>query len=432
MTRLSTALRSRTELLFFRLAISAGVVALLALAATMFLQHGVNEVVVFATVCLIAAVLPFSEMVHRPTLRLAPQAGARPEAASPRGFLLRIGVVGVGQAGGLAVERLLAAEATGAIELVGVAIDSDVAALARLKAPTKVLIGEKRREGRGTSGDPDEGRLAAMEDVDRLCDALAGVDATIIVAGLGGGVGTGAAPVIAQVASQLRRDALVVGAVTLPLRLEGTVATRNAVAGLLVLRECCAAVFETSHEQVLSALTADTPMAEVYAHGARHLQGLVDTLNDWMAPAGFGASAGTGELSRVLQELGNRRGAASIGVGVGEGPRRTMEAARQALLGSILGPLDLRASRVVLLTLRAPADVAVGEVSELRKFLAEHVAFDAEVLFRVVYDDAMGPAVRVGVIAIGTRQALANAMEEEQAAPSPAVDISGWRKKKPM
>jgi cell division protein FtsZ len=149
-----------------------------------------------------------------------------------------------------------------------------------------------------------------------------------------------------------------------------------------------------------------------------------------MAPAGFGASSGTGELSRVLQELGNRRGPASIGFGVGQGPRRTVEAAQQALSGSILGPLDLRASRVVLLTLRAPADVAVGEVSELRKFLGEHVAFDAEVLFRVVYDPAMGQSVRVGLIAVGTRQALANPMDEEQAAAVPVVDISVWRKKK--
>jgi cell division protein FtsZ len=428
MNRLSTVLRSRTEQLLLRLVVTAGVVVLLALTATMLLRQGVNEAVVFTSVCLIAAALPFSEMV--PTSRTSRQANERPEPPTLPAFRTRIGVVGIGQAGGLAVERLLATGEAGAIELVGIAVDTDVAALARIKAPAKVLIGERRREGRGTAGNPEEGRLAAMDDVERLCDALVGVDATIIVAGLGGGVGTGAAPVIASIASQLRGDALVVAAVTLPLRLEGTVATRNAVAGLLVLRESCAAVFETGHEQVLSALAADTPMADVYFHGARHLQALVDTLSDWMAPTGFGASAGTGELSRVLQELGNRRGPASIGVGVGVGPHRTVEAARQALSGSVLGPLDLRASRVVLLTLRAPADVAVGEVSELRKLLGEHVAFDAEMLFRVIHDPTMGQSVRVGLIAVGTRQALANPMDEEQPAPSPAVDISGWKKRK--
>jgi cell division protein FtsZ len=308
----------------------------------------------------------------------------------------RIKVVGVGGGGGNAVSRMIASGLSG-VEFI--AVNTDLQALRVNRAPVKIQIGTKLTKGLGAGANPDVGRQAAIEDTEKICDALEGADMVFITAGLGGGTGTGAAPVVASIASQLGGEAaevLSVAVVTLPFGLEGKRRMSQGLDGLSQLRECVDAVIAIPNDRLLQTIARNTPVTEAFRIADDVLRQAVQGISDIILIPGQ-INLDFADVRAVMRGMGQ----AVMGTGIGEGENRAVEAAQRAISNPLLEDTSIEGARGVIVNITGGPDLSLAEASEATALITKAADPQANVIYGIVTDEAMGEAVKITVIATG-------------------------------
>ena len=302
-----------------------------------------------------------------------------------------IKVIGVGGAGGNAVDRMIEAGVTGVDFLVA---NTDSQALRLAKAPVKIHIGAKVTKGLGAGAKPEIGREAALEDTNVILEHLDGADMVFVTAGLGGGTGTGAAPIIASLASEL--GALVVAVVTSPFRFEGPRRRRNAEHGLSELKGSVDTVITISNDKLLATVPADTPFKEAFGIADDVLRQAVQGISDLINVPGV-INLDFADVKTIMQGMG----VALMGSGSAAGDNRAIEAAQLAISSPLLEEANINGARGVLLNIVGGSDLTMMEINEAASLIHEACDPDAEIIFGAVTDDKHTGDVTVTVIATG-------------------------------
>jgi len=308
----------------------------------------------------------------------------------------KIKVVGVGGGGGNAIGRMIASGLQG-VEFI--AINTDLQALRGNRAPLKIQIGGKLTKGLGAGANPEVGRQAAVEDTEKICDALEGADMVFITTGLGGGTGTGAAPVVASIAGQLGGDTgnvLTVAVVTLPFSLEGKRRMGQALDGLAQLRECVDSVIAIPNDRLLQTIARNTPVAEAFRVADDVLRQAVQGISDIITVPGL-INLDFADVRAVMKDMGQ----AVMGTGLGEGENRALEAAQRAISNPLLEDSTIEGAKGVIVNITGGNDLSLAEAAEATALITKASDPEANVIYGIVTDDAMGQAVKVTVIATG-------------------------------
>ena len=316
-----------------------------------------------------------------------------------------IKVIGVGGGGGNAVQRMAEQDFDG-VELI--AANTDAQALKNLNVPSTLQLGETTTKGLGAGADPEVGRSAAVEDRDTIHRTLTGADMLFITAGMGGGTGTGAAPVIAQIAKGI--DILTVAVVTRPFEFENR--ARIADAGIAELREHVDSLIEIPNDKLLEMLDEDTGMDEAFATADEVLRGAVQGIADIIIRPGRW-NVDFADVRTVMSE----RGTAIMGTGQAAGADRARVAVEQAILSPLLEDIDPHGARGVVVNITS-AKLTIGEFRAVGNTVRELAAKDSTVVLGHVEDPEMGEEVRVTVVATG----LGRAVSTETERPEIAVD----------
>jgi cell division protein FtsZ len=317
------------------------------------------------------------------------------EGASPA----KISVVGVGGGGGNAVSRMIDAGLQG---VRFVAVNTDVQALWSNRALTKVQIGQKITNGLGAGANPEVGRRAAIDDTEAICEALNGSDMVFIATGLGGGTGTGAAPVVASVASRLRGDnahVLTVAVVTLPFALEGKKRMDQAREGLAELRKYADSVIAIPNDRVLHSVPRNTPVHEAFSVADDVLLQAVQGITDIITLPGQ-INVDFADVRAIMKNTGR----AVMGIGMGEGPLRALTAAQRAVTNPLLEDSSMQGAKSIVVNITGGVDLSLAETSEATGFITRVADPEANVIYGIVTNEALRNAVRVTVIATGFDQ----------------------------
>ena len=286
-----------------------------------------------------------------PPLRMTLDEQERPSA--------RIKVIGVGGGGGNAVSRMVRAGLDGVEFIVA---NTDLQALRLSQAPIKVQLGAKLTRGRGAGADPLVGRQAALEDTDLLVDTLAGADMVFVTTGLGGGTGTGGAPVIASLAAEL--GALTVAVVTKPFRFEGRKRSEQAERGLAELRKSVDSVITISNDRLLATIERRTPLVEAFGTADDVLRQAIQGISDLILVPGL-INLDFADIKAIM----NGRGVAVMGTGIGSGETRAVDAARLAISSPLLEDASIDGARGVIINVTGGPDLTLVEVSEASSML---------------------------------------------------------------
>jgi len=303
----------------------------------------------------------------------------------------RIKVIGVGGGGSNAVNRMVLANFEGVEFIVA---NTDVQALRMNAAPVKIQIGGKLTKGLGAGADPSVGRHAALEDTEKIIQALDGADMVFVTAGLGGGTGTGAAPVIASLASEL--GALTVAVVTKPFKFEGKKRQLQAERGLDALRDCVDTIITIPNERLLTIIDRTTPMTEAFATADDVLRQAIQGISDLILVPGL-INLDFADVKTIMAGMGM----AMMGTGVAEGPDRAMEAARRAISSPLLEGASVNGARGVIINVTGGPDLSLVEVSEASCIVQEAADEDANIIFGAVVDTLLKGKVKITVIATG-------------------------------
>jgi len=311
----------------------------------------------------------------------------------------RITVVGVGGGGGNAVSRMIDAGLQG---IKFVAVNTDVQALWSNRSLVKVQIGEKLTNGLGAGANPDVGKRAATDDTEKICEALDGSDMVFITTGLGGGTGTGAAPVVASIASRLGGESshvLTVAVVTLPFSLEGKKRMEQARERLAELKKYADSVIAIPNDRVLHSVPRNTPVHEAFSLAddvlLQAVQGITDII---MLPGQINVDFA--DVRAVMR----RSGHAVMGIGMGEGPLRALTAAQRAVTNPLLEQSSMQGARSIVVNITGGPDLSLAETSEATGFITRVADPDANVIYGIVTNESLRNAVRVTVIATGFEQ----------------------------
>jgi cell division protein FtsZ len=303
----------------------------------------------------------------------------------------RIKVIGVGGGGSNAVNRMVAAGLDG-VEFV--VANTDVQALRLNAAPVKLQIGAKLTKGLGAGADPNVGRQAALEDTEKLIEALDGADMVFVTTGLGGGTGTGAAPVIASLASEL--GALTIAVVTKPFRFEGRKRQLQAQQGLEELRECVDTVITIPNERLLATIARTTSLNDAFTSADDVLRQAIQGISDLILVPGL-INLDFADVKTIMAGMG----LAIMGTGVGEGDARAMAAANAAISSPLLEDASVKGARGVIINVTGGPDLSLIEVSEASAIIQEAAHEDANIIFGAVVDAKMQGKVKITVIATG-------------------------------
>ena len=301
-----------------------------------------------------------------------------------------IKVIGVGGGGNNAVNRMVASGLKGVDFL---AVNTDAQALAQSSASTKIQIGEKLTKGLGAGANPEVGTKAAEENRDSIQAGLRGADMVFITAGMGGGTGTGAAPVVAEVAKEC--GALTVGVVTRPFTFEGRRRQSYADRGIQTLREKVDTLITIPNDRLLQVVEKKTSIMEAFRLADDVLRQGVQGISDLIAVPGL-INLDFADVRTIMLETGS----ALMGIGVGSGEQRAVEAARAAISSPLL-ETSIEGAHGVLLNITGGADLGLYEVNEAAEIIAEAADPDANFIFGAVIDEALKDEVRVTVIATG-------------------------------
>jgi cell division protein FtsZ len=299
-----------------------------------------------------------------------------------------------------------------------IAINTDLQALRANRAPLKIQIGSKLTKGLGAGANPDVGREAAVEDTEKICDALEGSDMVFITTGLGGGTGTGAAPVVASIASQLGGDGsgvLTVAVVTLPFSLEGKRRMSQAMDGLSQLRECVDSVIAIPNDRLLQTVARNTPVSEAFRVADEVLRQAVQGISDIITVPGQ-INLDFADVRAVMKGMGQ----AVMGTGIGEGENRAADAAQRAVSNPLLEDSSIEGARGVIVNITGGPDLSLAEAAEATSLITKVADPEANVIYGIVTDESMGGAVKVTVIATGFTRGAAR-----KVAPTP-VDLGNY------
>ena len=310
--------------------------------------------------------------------------------ASPQNYIAVIKVVGVGGGGVNAVNRMIDAGLKG-VEFI--AVNTDAQALLMSDADIKLDIGRDLTKGLGAGSDPENGRAAAEGHLDEIEEALKGADMVFITAGKGGGTGTGAAPVIAQVAKSL--GALTIGVVTRPFGFEGKRRSTQADNGIKTLKEKVDTLIVIPNDRLLSVSNDKTSVLNAFKMADEVLLQGVQGITDLITTPGL-INTDFADVKMIMSDAGS----ALMGIGYGSGEGRAVAAAKAAISSPLL-EASIEGARGILLTIAGGSDLGLFEVNEAAEIIHGVAHVDANIIFGTVIDDEMGDEVRVTVIAAG-------------------------------
>ena len=321
--------------------------------------------------------------------REAPRLRLRLDEESTMGARLK--VIGVGGGGSNAVNRMVQTGLDGVEFMV---VNTDLQALRMNAASMKLQIGSKLTKGLGAGADPNVGRQAALEDTEKIIQALDGADMVFVTTGLGGGTGTGATPVIASLASEL--GALTVAVVTKPFKFEGRKRQMQAERGLDALRECVDTIITIPNERLLTIIDRTTPMTEAFATADDVLRQAIQGISDLILVPGL-INLDFADVKTIMAGMGM----AMMGTGVAEGQDRAMEAARRAISSPLLEGTSVTGARGVIINVTGGPDLSLVEVSEASSIVQETADEEANIIFGAVVEPALKGKVKITVIATG-------------------------------
>jgi cell division protein FtsZ len=327
----------------------------------------------------------------------------------------RIKVVGVGGGGSNAVNRMVQAGLDG-VEFV--VANTDVQALKLNAAPVKLQIGARLTKGLGAGADPNVGREAALEDTDKIIEAIDGADMVFVTTGLGGGTGTGAAPVIASLASEL--GALTIAVVTKPFRFEGARRQSQAERGLDDLRECVDSVITIPNERLLATIARTTSITDAFANADDVLRQAIQGISDLILVPGM-INLDFADVKTIMAGMG----LAIMGTGLAEGENRTAIAASAAISSPLLEEASVKGARGVIINVTGGTDLSLIEVSEASAIIQEAAHPEANIIFGAVVDAKMQGRVKVTVIATGFDRPGLSALARPSNVETP-VDLSAY------
>jgi len=310
--------------------------------------------------------------------------------ASAQNYIAVIKVVGVGGGGVNAVNRMIDAGLKG-VEFI--AVNTDAQALLMSDADIKLDIGRDLTKGLGAGSDPEIGRAAAEGHIDEIEEALKGADMVFITAGKGGGTGTGAAPVIAQVAKSL--GALTIGVVTRPFGFEGKRRSTQADTGIKTLKEKVDTLIVIPNDRLLSVSNDKTSVLNAFKMADEVLLQGVQGITDLITTPGL-INTDFADVKMIMSDAGS----ALMGIGYGSGEGRAVAAAKAAISSPLL-EASIEGARGILLTIAGGSDLGLFEVNEAAEIIHGVAHVDANIIFGTVIDDEMGDEVRVTVIAAG-------------------------------
>ena len=302
-----------------------------------------------------------------------------------------IKVIGVGGGGGNALEHMVAANIEG-VEFINANTDSQ--ALSKSGARTQLQLGVNLTKGLGCGADPMVGRQAAVEDRERISEVLEGADMVFITAGMGGGTGTGAAPIVAQIAKEM--GILTVGVVTKPFPFEGRKRMAVAEQGVKELSEFVDSIITIPNEKLLTVLGKDASLLSAFAKANEVLQGAVQGIAELITRSGL-INVDFADVRTVMSEMGM----AMMGSAVASGEERAQEAARAAVHSPLLEDVNISGARGILINVTAGPDMAIGEFEEVGNIIKEYASDDATVVMGTVIDPEMQGDLRVTLVATG-------------------------------
>ncbi|MFT7219473.1 MAG: cell division protein FtsZ [Candidatus Azotimanducaceae bacterium] len=302
-----------------------------------------------------------------------------------------IKVIGVGGGGGNAVQHMVKQDIQG-VDFI--CANTDAQALRHLGARTLLQLGSGVTRGLGAGANPAMGKDAALEDRDRIAESLSGADMVFITAGMGGGTGTGAAPVVAEVAKEL--GILTVAVVTKPFIFEGKKRMRLAEEGIAELSQHVDSLITIPNEKLLTILGEKTPLLEAFASVDDVLSGAVQGIADLIIRPGM-INVDFADVRTVMSEMGM----AMMGSGSASGEGRARIAAEAAIRSPLLEDVDFTGARGVLVNIAAGTDISLGEFSEVGSTVEEFASENATVVVGTVIDETMGDELRVTVVATG-------------------------------
>ncbi len=302
-----------------------------------------------------------------------------------------IKVIGVGGGGGNAVKHMASCGIEG-VEFI--CANTDAQALRGSNVRTALQIGCNITKGLGAGADPDVGRQAAMEDRDRIIEVISGADMLFITAGLGGGTGTGAAPVVAQVAKEL--GILTVAVVTRPFKMEGRKRLAAADQGIHDLGKYVDSLITIPNEKLLSVLGSQTTLLDAFRAANEVLQGAVQGIAELITRPGL-INVDFADVRTVMGEMGM----AMMGSGTATGQDRAREAAEAAISSPLLEEVNLQGARGILVNVTAGMDLSIGEFHQVGETVKQCASDDATVVIGTVIDPEMSDGIRVTVVATG-------------------------------
>ncbi|HID95459.1 MAG TPA: cell division protein FtsZ [Candidatus Latescibacteria bacterium] len=303
----------------------------------------------------------------------------------------RMKVVGVGGAGGNAINRMISAQLDG-VEFI--AVNTDVQALKLSQAPQKVQIGNNLTRGLGTGGDPKLGRQAIEEDRDQMAELLKDTDMVFLTAGMGGGTGTGASPVIAELAKE--EGALTVAIVTKPFIFEGAKRMRCADEGIAELKERVDTLIVIPNQRLLSLVAKETPLTDAFKVADTMLSQATKGISDLITVPGL-INLDFNDVKAVMLETGD----ALMGVGIGRGDNRAVEAAQQAIRCPLLENASISGAKGILVNISGGENMTLYEINDATTVIYEEAGNGANIILGAVIDEKMEDEIRVTVIATG-------------------------------
>ncbi|MEO8190789.1 MAG: cell division protein FtsZ [Acidobacteriota bacterium] len=323
-----------------------------------------------------------------------------------------IKVIGIGGGGSNAVNRMIAAGVRGVDYM---ACNTDLQALRRAAAPLKLQIGSRLTKGLGAGADPDVGRNAALEDQERLAEALKGADMVFIAAGLGGGTGSGAGPIIAKIAAE--SGALTVAVVTKPFQFEGVKRMRQAERAARELRDHVDTLITIPNQRLLSFVENKTPLADSFKIADDVLRQAIQGISDLINCPGE-INLDFADVKKIMSDMGR----ALMGTATASGENRAVHAAQAAISSPLLEDASIEGARGVLMNITGGSDLTLYEVNEAAAIIQQAADPDAEILFGCVHDENMAGSVKVTVIATGFDRAdAADALQIDDEQPRPTT-----------
>ena len=303
----------------------------------------------------------------------------------------KLKVIGVGGGGGNAVQNMITSGLQG---VQFICANTDMQALSRNNAPVKIQLGEKLTKGLGAGANPAVGREAALESVNAIREAIGDADMVFVTAGMGGGTGTGAAPVVAQTAKEM--GALTVGVVTKPFSFEGARRRRFAEEGLEEFKQHVDCLITIPNDRLLAFAPKKTPFSAMLQKANDVLFYAVKGISDVILADGM-INLDFADVRTTMSESGM----ALMGTGVAAGENRAREAAQRAINSPLLEDVSLESAKAVLYNITASMDISTGEIAEIGDIIADATPEDTNIIFGVVYDENIGDELRLTVIATG-------------------------------